>query len=129
MPSVKPLVGHCVVEIGHSVAGPYAGMILAELGAEVIKVEPPGGDYARGWGPPFHEGTATAFLCLNRNKDGLAVDFSDPAQAAALRRVILERADAVICNLRPGVAARYGLGAEALLAAKPSLVYCDIGAF
>jgi crotonobetainyl-CoA:carnitine CoA-transferase CaiB-like acyl-CoA transferase len=62
MPSAKPLAGITVVEIGHSVAAPYAGLILSELGAEVIKVEnPKGGDYARGWGPPFWNGTASAF--------------------------------------------------------------------
>ena len=67
MPSVSPLSGLRVVEIGHSVAAPYAGMILAELGAEVVKVEnPKGGDAARGWGPPFSEGAASGFHAFNR---------------------------------------------------------------
>ncbi|HYH42275.1 MAG TPA: CoA transferase, partial [Burkholderiales bacterium] len=63
MASSKPLRGHCVVEVGNSVAGPYAGLVLAELGADVIKVEPPGtGDFARGWGPPFWDGSAPHFV-------------------------------------------------------------------
>jgi crotonobetainyl-CoA:carnitine CoA-transferase CaiB-like acyl-CoA transferase len=130
MPSATPLAGITVVEIGHSVAAPYAGLILAELGAEVIKVENPnGGDYARGWGPPFWNGTASVFHGLNRGKQGITVDFSDPDEAARLRRFILDRADAVIQNLRAGVMQGYGLGAVELTAAKPGLVYCDLGAF
>jgi crotonobetainyl-CoA:carnitine CoA-transferase CaiB-like acyl-CoA transferase len=130
MLSEKPLAGITVVEIGHSVAAPYAGLILGELGAEVIKVEnPKSGDYARGWGPPFWNGTATAYHGLNRGKLGVTVDFGDPEQAGRLRRLILERADAVIQNLRSGVMDRYGLGAAELTAEKPELIYCDIGAF
>lgn len=130
MPSAKPLAGITVVEVGHSVAAPYAGLILAELGAEVIKVEnPDGGDYARGWGPPFWNGTASAFHGLNRGKAGVTVDLGDPGQAARLRRLILDRADAVIQNLRAGVMDRHGLGAVELIAQKPGLIYCDLGAF
>jgi crotonobetainyl-CoA:carnitine CoA-transferase CaiB-like acyl-CoA transferase len=130
MPSAKPLAGITVVEIGHSVAAPYAGLILSELGAEVIKVEnPKGGDYARGWGPPFWNGTASAFHGLNRGKSGITVNFSDPEEAGRLRRLILDRADAVIQNLRAGVMQGYGLGAAELTAQKPSLIYCDLGAF
>lgn len=130
MPSAKPLAGITVVEIGHSVAAPYAGLILSELGAEVIKVEnPKGGDYARGWGPPFWNGTASAFHGLNRGKSGITVNFSDPEEAGRLRRLIIDRADAVIQNLRAGVMQGYGLGAAELTAAKPSLIYCDLGAF
>jgi crotonobetainyl-CoA:carnitine CoA-transferase CaiB-like acyl-CoA transferase len=130
MPSATPLAGITVVEIGHSVAAPYAGLILSELGAEVIKVEnPKGGDYARGWGPPFWNGTASAFHGLNRGKSGITVNFSDPEESGRLRRLILERADAVIQNLRAGVMQGYGLGAAELTAQKPSLIYCDLGAF
>ena len=130
MPSAKPLAGITVVEIGHSVAAPYAGLILSELGADVIKVEnPKGGDYARGWGPPFWNGTASAFHGLNRGKSGITVNFSDPEEAGRLRRLIIDRADAVIQNLRGGVMQGYGLGAAELTAAKPSLIYCDLGAF
>lgn len=130
MPSARPLAGITVVEIGHSVAAPYAGLILSELGAEVIKVEnPDGGDYARGWGPPFWNGAASAYHCLNRGKRGITVDFGKPEEAARLKRLILDRADAVIQNLRAGVMERYGLGAAELTAEKPELVYCDLGAF
>src|SRR5437868_12781203 len=75
MTSIRPLSGITVVEIGHSVAAPYAGMILGELGAEVIKVEnPKGGDACRGWGPPFLEGAATCFHAVNRAKQGITID-------------------------------------------------------
>ena len=130
MPSAKPLAGITVIEIGHSVAAPYAGLILSELGADVIKVEnPKGGDYARGWGPPFWNGTASAFHGLNRGKSGITVNFGDSEEAGRLRRLIIDRADAVIQNLRAGVMQGYGLGAAELTAAKPSLIYCDLGAF
>ena len=130
MPSSKPLRGHCVVEVGNSVAGPYAGLILAELGADVIKIEAPnGGDFARAWGPPFWDGSAPHFVALNRNKRAITAELSVPQQRDALERLIIAKADAVIFNLRPGMANERGLGAEKLLARKPSLVYCDIGAF
>jgi len=76
----KPLAGIRVIEIGHSIAAPYAGMILGELGADVIKVENPhSGDYARSWGPPFSaNGTASAFEAVNRAKRGVAIDLADP---------------------------------------------------
>lgn len=126
----KPLDGITVVELGHSVAAPYAGLILADLGARVVKVEnPAGGDYARGWGPPFWEDVATAFLCLNRGKEGVTVDFTREKDVASLRAFILDRADAVIQNLRPGILEKFDLTAESLRAEKPSLIWCDIGAF
>jgi crotonobetainyl-CoA:carnitine CoA-transferase CaiB-like acyl-CoA transferase len=126
----RPLEGLTIVELGHSVAAPYAGLILADLGARVIKVEnPAGGDYARGWGPPFWKDTATVFVCLNRGKASIAVDFSDPADAGALRQLILREADGVIQNLRPGILDKFGLTADAMRAEKPSLIWCDIGAF
>ena len=130
MASNHPLRGYKIVEIGHSVAAPYAGMILADLGADVLKIEhPEGGDYARGWGPPFWNEAAPHFVAMNRNKRSVAIDLADEAQSSALRRLILDEADAVICNLRPGTAERRGLGPKALLAAKPRLVYCEVGAF
>ena len=130
MSSIRPLSGITVVEIGHSVAAPYAGMILGELGAEVIKVENPnGGDACRGWGPPFTDGTATAFHAFNRAKRGITVDLTDPAQVAKLRAFICERADVAIHNQKYGTLDRYGLSAAALIAEKPTLVYCNIGAF
>jgi crotonobetainyl-CoA:carnitine CoA-transferase CaiB-like acyl-CoA transferase len=130
MLSHRPLSGLTVIEIGHSVAAPYAGMVLGELGAEVIKVENPnGGDACRGWGPPFTGGTATAFYAFNRAKRGITIDLTDPAQVGKLRRLICDRADVVIHNLKPGALDRYGLSTNALTAENPSLVCCNIGAF
>jgi crotonobetainyl-CoA:carnitine CoA-transferase CaiB-like acyl-CoA transferase len=126
----KPLAGITVVELGTSVAAPFAGLILADLGACVIKVENPnGGDYARDWGPPFWKGTASSFVSLNRGKQGVAADFSDAQDVVALRRLILDRADAVIQNLRPGILERFGLEPASLRGEKPGLIWCDIGAF
>lgn len=126
----QPLAGITVIELCHSVAGPFGGQVLADLGAEVIKVESPkGGDYARGWGPPFWHDQAAAFLSLNRNKKGVTVDFRDASQLQALKDLIAERADVVLQNHRPGSIEQYGLDGEALLKAKPSLVYCNLGAF
>jgi crotonobetainyl-CoA:carnitine CoA-transferase CaiB-like acyl-CoA transferase len=130
MPSVRPLSGLVVIEIGHSIAAPYAGMILGELGAEVIKVEnPKSGDACRGWGPPFLEDAATCFHAVNRAKQGITVDLADPADAARLRALVLERADAVLHNLKLGALDKYGLGGAAMVDAKPSLVWCNLGAF
>ena len=130
MSSPHPLSGLTVVEIGHSVAAPYAGMILGELGAEVIKVEnPKGGDACRGWGPPFTDGTATAFHAFNRAKRGITIDLGDPAEVDKLRALIRDRADVLIHNLKHGTLDRYGLSADELLAEKPDLVYCNLGAF
>src|SRR5437868_3150965 len=130
MASVTPLSGIVVIEIGHSIAAPYAGMILGELGAEVIKVEnPKGGDAARGWGPPFQEGASTCFHSVNRAKRGITIDLADPAGAARLRALILERADVVIHNLKYGALEKYGLGGVETIAAKPALVWCNLGAF
>jgi crotonobetainyl-CoA:carnitine CoA-transferase CaiB-like acyl-CoA transferase len=125
-----PLAGLVAVELGTSVAAPTGAMVLAELGAELFKIEPPGsGDDARQWGPPFAHGAATVFNALNRNKRSAAVDLKDPAQLAALRCFILERADIVIQNMRPGQVERFGLDAASLRAEKPALIYCNLGAF
>lgn len=130
MNEARPLAGVTVVEICHSVAGPYGGQILADLGAEVIKVESPGpGDYARDWGPPYWHGAAAVFHALNRNKRGIVIDFRDPEQLACLKAFILDQADVVLQNLRPGSIAQHGLDGETLLNDKPMLVYCNLGAF
>ncbi len=130
MSSSSPLSGLVVIEIGQSIAAPYAGMILAELGAEVIKVENPrSGDAARGWGPPFAEGAATCFHAVNRGKRGIAIDLTAPAEVEQLKALILDRADVLIHNLKFGALDRAGLSAASLLAQKPGLVYCNLGAF
>lgn len=124
-----PLAGLVVVELGHSVAAPFAGQVLGDLGAAVIKVEKPAGDDARQWGPPFVDGAAATFQALNRNKQSWALDLREPQHLGALLTLIDERADVVIQNMRPGQADDLGLGADALRARKPSLVYCNLGAF
>jgi crotonobetainyl-CoA:carnitine CoA-transferase CaiB-like acyl-CoA transferase len=130
MSSSSPLSGLVVIEIGHSIAAPYAGMILGELGAEVIKVENPhAGDAARGWGPPFAEGAATCFHAVNRAKHGITVNLADSDERENLKQLILDRADVLVHNLKFGALDRFGLSATALLAEKPSLIYCSLGAF
>lgn len=126
----QPLAGYTVVELGHSVAAPYTGFILASMGAELIKVENPrGGDAARGWGPPFHEGAGPHFTAFNRDKQSVAVDLQDPQQRDALRRMIIDSADVVICNMRAGAAEALGVGPIGLRNENPALIYCEIGAF
>lgn len=130
MRAALPLAGTVMVELGTSVAAPIGAQILAELGAEVIKVERPGsGDDARAWGPPFVDGMAPTFFAINRNKRSITVDYKDAAQVAALRKFIVDHADIVLQNLRPGVVKSYGLDAETLRAEKPSLIYCNLAAF
>ena len=124
-----PLIGIRVYEFGCNLAGPYAGWVLAELGADVIKIERPEGDDARTWGPPFWNGAATIFHTVNRNKQSISLDLKDPVVAAELRRRIVDEADIVLQNLRPGVADDLGFSAEALISAKPGLIYCNLHAF
>ncbi len=129
----KPLAGLKVLEFGQIAAGPFAGSLLADLGADVVKVErPDGGDGMRAWPPlsPGPDGTAFSenFASLNRNKRSLAADLKNEADLARLRR-LAARADVVIENFRPGVLARLGLGYEALRADNPGLVYCSISGY
>lgn len=124
-----PLAGHVVIELGHSVAAPFAGQILADLGAEVIKIEKRGGDDARQWGPPFVDGASATFQSLNRAKRSLVLDLRNPDCFAQLNRLIDERADVVLQNMRPGQVEALGIDAATLRARKPSLVYCNLGAF
>lgn len=125
-----PLEGVVAYEFGSNVAGPFAGLILAELGAELIKIERPEGDDARAWGPPFAEdGMATIFHVLNRNKKSVTVDLKDPAQMEALKQKIASEADIVVQNMRPGAMKRLGVDAETMLALNPKLIYCNLNAF
>jgi crotonobetainyl-CoA:carnitine CoA-transferase CaiB-like acyl-CoA transferase len=124
-----PLAGLRVVEVGQAVAAPLAGVILADLGAEVIKVEKPdGGDDARLWGPPWVGETGLSFHAYNRGKRGVTLDLKSSADVAQLRR-LAQDADILIQNLRPGVVEELGIGPEAMLAANPRLIYCSIWAF
>ena len=125
-----PLRGLYVVEIGTSIAAPFGAHVLAELGADVLKIERPGaGDDARAWGPPFFEGASPMFRAINRNKQSAVVDFKDQAQCAKLRRLIVERGDVVLQNLRPGVVEGCGLDAKSLRRDKPQLIYCNLSAY
>ena len=124
-----PLTGVKVVELANNIAGPYAGFILAMLGAEVLKIErPEGGDDARAWGPPFWKDTSATFHALNVNKQGATVDLKSPEQVAWLESYV-EGCDVFIHNLRPGVLDELGLGAKTLRARNPRLVYCSLSAF
>ena len=124
-----PLTGVKVVELANNIAGPYAGYILAMLGAEVLKVErPEGGDDARGWGPPFWKDTSATFHALNVNKQGVTLDLKAAEHVAWLQGYV-ESCDVLLHNMRPGVLDELGLGAEALRARNPRLVYCSLSAF
>lgn len=130
LPNAPPLMGTCVVEIGHSLAAPYAGMILGSLGAEVIKVENAGGgDHARDWGPPFVAGSSTLFHAVNHNKKSVSLNLANSEDMRGLRRLISERADVLLQNLKAGSAEKYGIGPRDLTVDKPSLIYCNVGAF
>ncbi len=126
---MQPLAGVTVIEVGQALAGPLAGVILADLGADVIKVEKPdGGDDARAWGPPFAGDTSLYFHSQNRNKRSVTLDIKAEADVAELHR-LAERADILIQNLRPGVVEQMGIGPESMLARHPRLIYCSIWAF
>jgi formyl-CoA transferase/CoA:oxalate CoA-transferase len=127
--ALLPLAGIRVLDLTRVLAGPYCTMMLGDLGADVVKVEPPGtGDETRSWGPPFQGGESTYFLAVNRNKRSIVLDLKHAeGQAAAAR--LAASADVLVENFRPGVAERLGLGAGRLTAAHPGLIYCSISAF
>lgn len=128
--SAKPLKGIRVVEMGSSIAGPYGAWVFSELGAEVIKVEDPtGGDATRNWGPKNAHGNSAVFEALNNGKKSIVVDLKSEADVNALRTFIINSVDVVMQNLRPGFTDKIGLGQQDLIAAKPSLIYCDLGAY
>jgi len=122
------LEGVRVIELGANLAGPVAGEILAHMGADVLKVERPEGDDARGWGPPFWKDTSPGFLAVNANKRSITVDLKDQDAVAELVGLIGE-ADVLIQNMRPGSLDALGLGAATLTARFPKLVYCSVWAF
>jgi crotonobetainyl-CoA:carnitine CoA-transferase CaiB-like acyl-CoA transferase len=124
-----PLSGVLIADFGRVLAAPYATMLLADLGAEVIKIERPGtGDDTRAWGPPFADGESTYFLSVNRNKRSFAADLEDPADLAAVQELV-RRADVLIENFRPGSLTRHGLDYDAARALNPDLVYCSVTGF
>ncbi len=125
-----PLSGIRILDLSRVLAGPLCSMMLADLGAHVIKVErPETGDDTRGWGPPFDaSGRAAYFLSANRNKLSLALDFRH-AEDLALLRALIREADVVIDNFLPGVLARYGIDRDAELAEHARLIWCTISGF
>ena len=126
---IKPLQGITVIEIGHSVAAPFAGQILGDLGAEVIKVEKSKGDDARHWGPPFVDEASATFHALNRNKKSVVLDFRNVSDTQNLKKLIRQKADVVLQNMRPGQVQELGLDFESLRSDHEELIYCNIGAF
>lgn len=129
-PIEKPLAGTRVVEIGTSVAGPYAAWILAALGADVIKVERPnGGDDSRQWGGMFPDGTSSTYHYLNNEKSSITIDLRDKKDREWLQNFCITEADIVIQNLRPGTINRYGLDADTLTAQSEKLIYCNLWPF
>jgi crotonobetainyl-CoA:carnitine CoA-transferase CaiB-like acyl-CoA transferase len=123
-----PLTGCRVIELAHIMAGPVAGLMLADMGADVIKVEKPNGDDTRRMVPPEVNGESAAFMMMNRNKRGVVLDLKKEACRDALLR-LLERADVVIENYRSGTMEQLGLGYEILRENNPGLIYCAISGF
>ncbi|HWG25630.1 CoA transferase [Actinospica sp.] len=124
-----PLSGILIADFGRVLAAPYATMLLADLGAEVIKIERPGtGDDTRAWGPPFADDESTYFLSVNRNKRSFAADLEDPADLAAVHELV-RRADVLIENFRPDSLARHGLDYDAARSLNPGIVYCSVTGF
>lgn len=124
-----PLSGLRVVELSHVMAGPACGLMLADMGAEVVKVEKvPGGDDSRRMIPPLQGGEAAAFMMMNRNKRGLALDLKHPDGKAALHR-LLDTADVLIENYRLGTLARLGFDYESVAARNPGIVWCELSGF
>jgi formyl-CoA transferase len=127
--SAGALAGLKVIDLTRVLGGPYCTMILADHGAEVIKLEPPQGDETRDWGPPFHEGDASYFLGVNRNKRSVGLDLSRPAGREVLLR-LLEGADVLIENFKPGSMEKWGLGYEEVLSQRfPRLIHCRVSGF
>src|SRR3989454_1602999 len=127
--NAPPLADVRVVDLSRVLAGPYATMTLADLGADVVKIEhPAGGDETRTWGPPFAGGESAYFLSVNRGKRSVALDLKDP-EGRDLALELCARADVVIENFRPGGAARLGLDYETVRERRPDVVYCTISGF
>jgi formyl-CoA transferase len=128
-----PLAGILVVDLSRALAGPHAAMMLADLGARVIKVEPPDGDDSRSWGPPFVRGSdgrehSTYFLCCNRNKESIALNLKSDDGREVLTELV-RRADVLVENFRPGVLGRLGFGAGRLRELNPRLVLLSVTGF
>lgn len=126
---VSPLDGLRVVDLSRILAGPFATMMLGDLGAEVVKIELPGrGDDTRYWGPPFEGGVATYFIAVNRNKRSVTLDLKSEAGRQVLWR-LLERADVLVSNFRPGVMERLGFGYDAVAERCPRVIHAVINGY
>src|SRR5688572_27352635 len=123
-----PLDGVLVADFSRILAGPYASMLLADLGADVVKVEGPGGDDTRTWTPPVRDGVSTYYLGVNRNKRSIALDLKDPADVAVARE-LARRADVLVENFKPGGLARFGLDHATVAEGNPGVVYASISGF
>ncbi|MGC8596852.1 MAG: CaiB/BaiF CoA transferase family protein [Thermocladium sp.] len=125
----SPLSGITVLEIASAVAGPFASMLLADLGAEVIKVEPINGDHARSWGPPFYTDNYSAyFASINRGKKSIAVNLGT-TEGVDITRKLMARSDVIIEAMRPGAADRLGIGYKDAERLNPGIIYCSISGF
>ena len=122
------LQGIRVLDLSRVLAGPFCTMALGDLGADVIKVEPPEGDETRGWGPPFAGGESAYYLCVNRNKRGIVIDLKTDEGKKILRDLAL-RSDVLVENFRPGTLEKFGLDFKTLHALNPKLIYCSITGF
>jgi crotonobetainyl-CoA:carnitine CoA-transferase CaiB-like acyl-CoA transferase len=127
-PRSGPLAGLLVADFSRILAGPYATMLLGDLGAEVVKVEGPSGDDTRTWQPPVRDGLSTYYLGVNRGKRSVALDLKDPGDLAAARE-LARRADVLVENFRPGGLARFGLDHATVSATNPGIVYASISGF
>jgi crotonobetainyl-CoA:carnitine CoA-transferase CaiB-like acyl-CoA transferase len=123
-----PLSGIVIADFSRVLAGPYATMLLADLGAEVIKVEGPAGDDTRHWIPPVRDGVGTYYLAVNRNKRSIVLDLADPGDLA-VAHALSKRADVFIQNFKPGGLARFGLDYAAVRDRNPAIIYCSISGF
>jgi formyl-CoA transferase len=126
--SAGALAGLKVIDLTRVLGGPYCTMILSDHGADVIKVEPPQGDEVRDWGPPFHDDDASYFIGINRNKRAIALDLGKPEGRAVLLR-LLDGADILIENFKPGSMEKWGIGYDALSQRFPRLIHCRISGF
>ena len=126
---MAPLEGITVLDLTRVLSGPYCTMLLADMGARVIKIEQPGkGDDTRAWGPPFLEGESAYFLSINRNKESVTIDFKQP-EGRGLVEQLVGRSDVLVENFRPGTLAKIGLDYETLAKSHPRLVYCSVSGF
>ena len=125
---MQPLQGIRVLDLSRVLAGPYCTMVLGDLGADVIKVEPPEGDETRGWGPPFAGGESAYYLCVNRNKRDIVIDLKMGEGKKILRDLALQ-SDIFVENFRPGTLEKFDLDYETLHELNPQLIYCSITGF